>query len=86
MGKHGKAMLRGLEWSPIQLHLSNQVKVLPIDRLSNVIIDVEGLCTYADFKVINIVDDTNPYHALLRIDWDINNQIIINFKKNDPLL
>ena len=37
-----------LEWSPIQPCLSNQVKVLPIGRLSNVIIDVEGLCTYAD--------------------------------------
>ena len=49
--------------------------------MSNVIIDVEGLCTYADFEVINIVDDTNPYPALLGIDWAIDNQTIINFKK-----
>ena len=71
-----------LEQSPIQLRLANQAKVLPIGRLSNVIVDVEGLRTYADFEVINIVDDTNPYLALLGIDWDIDNQTIIKFKKN----
>ena len=49
--------------------------------MSNVIVDVEGLHTYADFEVINIVDDTNPYPALLGIDLDIDNQTIINFKK-----
>ena len=49
--------------------------------MSNVIVDVEGLCTYAYFEVINIVDDTNPYPALLGIDWAIDNQTIINFKK-----
>ena len=70
-----------LDWSPIQLRLSNQAKLLPIGRLSNVIVDVEGLRTYADFEVINIVDDTNPYPTLLWIDWAIENQTIINFKK-----
>ena len=39
------------------------------------------MCTFADFEVINIVDDMNPYHALLGIDWAIDNQTIINFKK-----
>ena len=43
--------------------------------------DVEGLRTSTDFEVINIVDDTNPYLALLGIDWAIDNQTIINFKK-----
>ena len=70
-----------LDWSPIQLRLANQEKVLPIVRLSNVLVDVEGLCTFSNFEVINIVDDTNPYPALLGIDWDIGNQTIINFKK-----
>ena len=70
-----------LDQPPIQLRLSNQAKVLPIGRLSNVILNVEGLRTYANFEVINIVDDTNPYPALLGIDWAINNQTIINFKK-----
>ena len=48
-----------LDWPPIQLCLANQAKVLPIGRLSNVIVDVEGLRTYPDFEVIKIVDDTN---------------------------
>ena len=34
-----------------------------------------------DFEVINIVDSTNPYPALLGIDWAIEDQTIINFKK-----
>ena len=70
-----------LDWSPIELRLSNQVKVLPIGRLSNVLVDIEGLCTFIDFEVINIVDDMNSYPALLGIDWSIENQTIINFKK-----
>ena len=48
-----------LDWSPIQLQLSNQEKVLPIGWLSNVTMDVEGLHTYANIEVINIVGDTN---------------------------
>ena len=70
-----------LDWSPIWLRLANQAKVLPIGWLRNVITNVEGLHTYADFEFINIVDDTNPYAALLGIDWAIENQTIINFKK-----
>ena len=42
--------------------------------------EVEGLRTYANFEVIDIVDDTNPYPMLLGIDWEIG-QTIINFKK-----
>ena len=43
--------------------------------------EVEGLRTYADFKVIDIVDDINPYPALLGIDWETDNQTIISFNK-----
>ena len=43
--------------------------------------EVEGLRTYAEFKFIDIVDDTNPYIALLGIDWEIENQTIIKFNK-----
>ena len=57
------------------------MKVLPIGRLSQVPIDIEGLRTFTDFEVNNIVDDTNPYSTLLGIDWAIDNQTIINFKK-----
>ena len=70
-----------LDWSAIQLQLTNQAKVLPIGWLSNVPVDVEGLRTFEDFEIINIVDDTNPYPALLGIDCVVDNQTIINFKK-----
>ena len=43
--------------------------------------EVEGLRTYVEFKFIGIVDDANPYPTLLGIDWEIDNQTIINFKK-----
>ena len=70
-----------LEWSPIQLRIFNEVKVLSIGRMSQVQVDIEGLCTFVDFEVINIVDDTNPYPMLLGIDWAIGNQAIIDFKR-----
>ena len=70
-----------LDWSLVQLRLANQSKVLPIGRLSQVHVDIEGLRTFADFEVINIVDDMNPYLALLGIYWDIDNQTIIHLKK-----
>ena len=57
------------------------MKVLPIGSLSQFPIDIEGLRTFANFEVINIEDDKNPYPALLGIDWAIDNQTIINFKK-----
>ena len=57
------------------------MKVLSIGQLSNLFIDVEGLHTFVDFEVINIVADTNPYPTLLGIDQAIDNHTIINFKK-----
>ena len=54
-----------LDWYPTYPRIANQVKVLPIRCLSRV---PEGLHTFADFEVINIVDDTKPYPALLGID------------------
>ena len=45
-------------------------------------VEVKGLRTYVDFEVIDIVDDTNPYRALLGIDLEIYNRTIIIFKKS----
>jgi len=36
--------------------------------LYGVTIDIEGASVLANFEVIEIVDDRNPYPALLRID------------------
>ena len=70
-----------LEWSQIQLRLSNQAKVIPVGRLGQVEVDLGGLRTFMEFEVIDIIDDTTPYLALLGIDWEIENQAIINFKR-----
>ena len=56
-----------LEWSPIQLRLSNQQKIMPLGRLPSVPVDIDGVSTLADFEVIEIIDDRNPYPALLGI-------------------
>ena len=42
---------------------------------------MEGLKTYANFDVIDIIENTGPYHTLLGIDWEMENLKIINFKK-----
>ena len=70
-----------LDWSPIQIRSPNQSKVLPISLLTQVHVEVECLRTYTNFEVIDIINDTNPYPALLWIYWVIDNQTIIDFKK-----
>ena len=43
--------------------------------------DIDGVRTFADFEVIDIVDDSCHYPALLGIDWDFNNLTIVDHKK-----
>jgi hypothetical protein len=69
-----------LGYSPVQLKLENQHRVLPIGRLKGVTIDLDGVHTVADFKVIEIVDGTTPYPTLLGLDWEFDNQVVINLK------
>lgn len=57
-----------LQWSPIQLQMPKQHKILPMGSLQGVIIDIEGASTQTDFEVIEIMDDSNPYPTLLGID------------------
>jgi hypothetical protein len=60
-------------YSPIQLKLENQHRVLTIGRLKGVTVDLDGVHTKADFKVIEIVDDTTPYPTFLGLDWAFDN-------------
>ena len=69
-----------LEWSPIQLRLANQQKIVPLGRFSNVPVDIDGVNTLADFEVIEIIDDNNPYPVLLGIEWALENHAVINLK------
>ena len=70
-----------LWYSPIQLKLANQQKVNPFGRMPNMPIDIDGVWSLADFEVIEIIDDSNPFPALLGIDWAFDNLAIINLKK-----
>ena len=74
----GRAML---QWSPIQSQMANQQKILPMGRLQWVTVDIEGASMQVDFEVIEIVDDNNPYLALLGIDWATDMNGVINLKK-----
>ena len=62
--------------------MANQQNILPMGRLQGITADIEGASTLADFKVIEIVDDNNPYPALLGIDWAIDMNGVINLKKH----
>ena len=67
--------------SPVQLKLANQAKVQPIGRVSNLVIDVDGMRTHADFDVIKVVNGGGSYPVLLGIGWASDNMDVINFKK-----
>jgi hypothetical protein len=70
-----------LIYSPIKLRLANQQDVNPYGRLEHVPVDIDGVRTFAEFEVIEIVDDSCPYHALLGIDWAFNNSTVVDLKK-----
>lgn len=61
--------------------MANQQKIFPMGRLQGVIVDIEGVSTQADFEVIEIVDESNPYPALLVIDGTTDMNRVINLKK-----
>lgn len=50
-------------------------------RLLGVTVYIQGMHTTIDFEKIEIVDDNNPYLALLGIDWEFDNFAIINLNK-----
>ena len=70
-----------LGWPPVQLWLDNQAKMQPIRRVSNLVVDVEGMKTYVNFDVIEFVDGGGSYPPLLGIGWANDSMAMINFKK-----
>jgi len=49
-----------LQWSPIQLRMVNQHKIIPLGGLERITMDIEGVSVLADFEVIEIVDIAIP--------------------------
>ena len=70
-----------LEWSDIQLRMANQQKIVPLGRLSQVVVDIDGIKVWASFEVIQIEEDTDPYPTLLGLGWAIDMGSVINLKK-----
>jgi hypothetical protein len=70
-----------LIYSPIRLRMANQQVVSPFGILEHVLLDIDGVKTFSNFEVIEIVDDSFPYHMLLGIDWAFNNSTVIDLKK-----
>jgi hypothetical protein len=70
-----------LIYSPIRLRMANQQDVSPFGRLEHVPVDISRVRMFANFEVIEIVDDHFPYPTLLGIDWAFNNSIVVDLKK-----
>jgi hypothetical protein len=70
-----------LIYSPIRIRMANQQAVNPFGRMEHVLVDINGVTTFVDFDVIEIVDDICPFPTLLGIDWDFNNSTVVDLKK-----
>ena len=70
-----------LEWFTIQPRMANEQKIIPLGRLSKMVIDIAGAKVRADLEVIQIIEDADPYPAFLGLDWTIDMGGIINLKK-----
>ena len=70
-----------LSRSPIHLRLANQQRVSPLGRLLHVSVNIDGVQSFADFEIIEIIGDSRPYPELLGIDWAFDNKAVINLKK-----
>lgn len=57
----------------------NQQNIVPLGILLGIIVGIDGVHTTT--KVILVVDDSNPYFMLLRLDWEFCNMAITNLKK-----
>jgi len=68
-------------WSPIQLRLANQYQIYPIIQLDKVEANIGGVNTKTNIQVIDIMDDLDPYRTLLGIDWEFDNNAILNMTK-----
>lgn len=63
----------------------NQQKIIPLERLSGITVNIEGVCTTTNFEAIEIVDDSNPYPTFLGLEWEFSNMAIINLKKRQMI-
>lgn len=61
--------------------MANQRNIIPMGCMYGVTVDIEGASALADFEVIGMMDENNPYPALLGIVWASDMDAMINMKK-----
>ena len=47
--------------------------------------NIDGVCSVADFEVIDIVDNNQPLPTLMGLEWAFENQSIINLKRREMI-
>jgi hypothetical protein len=57
-----------LIWSPVQLRLANQHKIVLIGRLIGVLMNIDGVNSKTYFEFIEIMDDNKPYPTLMGLE------------------
>jgi hypothetical protein len=72
-------------WSHVHLRLVNQYKIVSIGRLTGVHVNIDSVQSVADFQVIDIMDDFQPYPTLMVLEWPFHNQGIINLKRREMI-
>jgi hypothetical protein len=48
-------------------------------------VNTNGLHSVANFEVIDIMDDSQPYPTLMGLEWEFDNRAIINLKKREMI-
>ena len=71
-----------LSWCLVQLWLANHARVTPIDWVPHLAVEVQGMKTYVDFDVIEVVDGGGSYPMFPGIGWANDSMEVINFKKH----
>jgi hypothetical protein len=61
--------------------VGKSIQDLSYRPLEQVEVNIEGVKMKDDFEVIEIMDDSDPYPALLGIDWAFDNNVVLNLKK-----
>jgi len=74
-----------LVWSLVHLRLTNQHKIVLIFRLTGVHVNIDGVHSVENFEFIEIVDEIQPYPALMGLEWDSDNQAIIDLKRREMI-
>jgi hypothetical protein len=43
------------------------------------------VCSFENFEFIDIVDDSQPYPTLMKLEWPFDNQKNVNLNKRDMI-